>query len=62
MSCYVMLCQTGKTLTARILASKCERPLVVLQVDKIVSKWYGDSEKTLAKVNLLDNNTYHIII
>lgn len=41
---------TGKTLTARILASKCERPLVVLQIDKIVSKWYGDSEKTLTKV------------
>lgn len=44
---------TGKTLTARILASKCERPLVILQIDKIVSKWYGDSEKTLAKVNTL---------
>jgi SpoVK/Ycf46/Vps4 family AAA+-type ATPase len=41
---------TGKTLTARILASRCERPLVHLKLEHFVSKWYGDSEKKLSKV------------
>ena len=41
---------TGKTLTARILASRCDRPLVHLKLEDIVSKWYGDSEKKLASI------------
>lgn len=41
---------TGKTLTARILASQCEAPLIVLNLESIVSKWYGDSEKKLSKI------------
>lgn len=41
---------TGKTLTARILASQCDAPLVVLKMESIVSKWYGDSEKKLSKI------------
>lgn len=40
----------GKTLTARILASQIVRPLVVLHLESILSKWYGDSEKRLSKV------------
>jgi hypothetical protein len=42
---------TGKTLTARILADQCDRVLVVLKLESIVSKWYGDSEKKLSKVS-----------
>jgi len=41
---------TGKTLTARILAQRVNRPMVQLSVEQIVSKWYGDSEKKLAKI------------
>eukprot|EP01039_Chlorochromonas_danica_P003010 gene3010-3284_t len=41
---------TGKTLTARILASQCDTPLVVLSLEGIVSKYYGDSEKKLGKI------------
>eukprot|EP01036_Dinobryon_divergens_P030795 gene30795-40094_t len=41
---------TGKTLTARILASQCGRPLVLLNVENIVSKWYGEAEKNIAAV------------
>ncbi len=41
---------TGKTLTARILASQVEAPLVVIKLESIVSKWYGDSEKKLSKI------------
>ena len=41
---------TGKTLTARILASRCDRPLVHLKLEDFVSKWYGDSEKKLASI------------
>lgn len=41
---------TGKTLTARIIASRTETPLVFIPTERILSKWYGDSEKNLAKV------------
>lgn len=41
---------TGKTLTARIIASRTEAPLVFIPTERILSKWYGDSEKNLAKV------------
>jgi SpoVK/Ycf46/Vps4 family AAA+-type ATPase len=40
----------GKTLTARILASKCGVPLVVLKLDNILSKWYGESENKLTEI------------
>jgi hypothetical protein len=46
---------TGKTLTARILASECEVPLVILRLESIVSKWYGDSEKKLSQVKQEEN-------
>ena len=46
---------TGKTLTARILASQCNRPLIVLKLESFVSKWYGDSEKKLAEILSLCN-------
>ncbi|GAB5033850.1 aaa-type atpase family protein [Nannochloropsis oceanica] len=41
---------TGKTLTARIIASRTEVPLVFISTERVLSKWYGDSEKNLAKV------------
>jgi Holliday junction resolvasome RuvABC ATP-dependent DNA helicase subunit len=41
---------TGKTLTARILASRCGRPLIHLKLEDFVSKWYGESEKKLASI------------
>jgi len=46
---------TGKTLTARILASQCNRPLIVLKLESFVSKWYGESEKKLAQILSLSN-------
>jgi hypothetical protein len=41
---------TGKTLTARILAQRCDRPLVHLRLESIVDKYFGESEKKLAKI------------
>ena len=41
---------TGKTLTARVLASRCGRPLIHLKLEDFVSKWYGESEKKLASI------------
>jgi len=41
---------TGKTLTARIVASRTEVPLVFVPTERVLSKWYGDSEKNLAKI------------
>jgi len=47
---------TGKTLTARILANRVEKPLVVLKLDNVVSKWFGESEKKLSKIlNICDS-------
>jgi len=45
---------TGKTLSARIIAGICGRPMLHLSVEHVVSKWYGDSEKKLAKVTPLN--------
>lgn len=42
---------TGKTLAARILANQCNQPLIILKLESIVSKWYGESEKTLSKAS-----------
>eukprot|EP00871_Galdieria_phlegrea_P001606 jgi/Galph1/2446/GphlegSOOS_G1109.1 len=41
---------TGKTTVARVLASRGNIPLVHLTMESITSKWYGDSEKKLAKL------------
>jgi len=41
---------TGKTLCARIIASRGGVPLVHVPVESVVSKWYGEAEKKLAKV------------
>ncbi len=41
---------TGKTLTARIIASRTDVPLVFIPTERVLSKWYGDSEKNLAKI------------
>ncbi len=40
----------GKTLTARILASQSDRPLVIIKLESVVSKWFGESEKKLAQI------------
>jgi len=41
---------TGKTLTARIIANRSSKPMVHVNVESIMSKWYGESEKKLAQV------------
>lgn len=41
---------TGKTLTARILASQCDLPLIVLKLESVVSKWFGESETRLSNI------------
>lgn len=41
---------TGKTTTARIIASQVDVPLIYVPIESLVSKWYGDAEKSLAKV------------
>ncbi len=40
---------TGKTLFARALARELQIPLVRLRTEAIVSKWYGESERLLAR-------------
>lgn len=39
---------TGKTTSARIIASQAAVPLVYIPLESVVSKWYGESEKMLA--------------
>ncbi|KAL4435935.1 hypothetical protein ABPG77_000697 [Micractinium sp. CCAP 211/92] len=39
---------TGKTTSARIIASQAAVPLVYIPLEAVVSKWYGESEKMLA--------------
>ncbi len=41
---------TGKTLSARIIANQVQKPLVLVSVENILSKWYGESERNLSKV------------
>lgn len=50
LTALLLMQHVGKTLTARILASRCERPLVSLQVNNILSKWYGESEQKLTQI------------
>ena len=40
----------GKTSTARILATQLRRPFVLLPLESIMSKWYGEAEQRLAAV------------
>mmetsp|Transcript_138 Transcript_138/g.439 ORF Transcript_138/g.439 Transcript_138/m.439 type:complete len:245 (+) Transcript_138:3-737(+) len=40
----------GKTSTARILAKLLGRPFLVLPLESVVSKWYGEAERNLAAV------------
>ncbi len=40
---------TGKTLFARALAKELGLPFLRLRTERIVSKWYGESERNLAK-------------
>ncbi len=40
----------GKTTVARIIASEVRIPLVYLPIESIMSKWYGESSKNLAKI------------
>ena len=39
---------TGKTSSARVIASQAAVPLVYIPLEALVSKWYGESEKSLA--------------
>lgn len=41
---------TGKTLCARILASQAGKPFILLRVERMVSKWYGESEKRFGEI------------
>ena len=41
---------TGKTTTARIIASETDVPLIYVPIESVMSKWYGEGEKTLAKI------------
>jgi SpoVK/Ycf46/Vps4 family AAA+-type ATPase len=41
---------TGKTTTARILASKLDLPMIILTADNIHDKYFGESEKRMRKI------------
>ena len=41
---------TGKTTTARIIASQVDIPLVYVPIESVMSKWYGESEGKLAQI------------
>jgi flagellar biosynthesis GTPase FlhF len=41
---------TGKTTTAKIIASQAGVPMVYVPVESICSKWYGESGKNLSKI------------
>ncbi|CAN0138878.1 unnamed protein product, partial [Hapterophycus canaliculatus] len=41
---------TGKTMSARIIAGRSDRPMVHVPVENIMSKWYGESEKKLSAI------------
>jgi ATP-dependent protease HslVU (ClpYQ) ATPase subunit len=41
---------TGKTATAKRLAKLSDRPLFCVDVEKVVNKWVGDSEKSTKKI------------
>lgn len=41
---------TGKTTMARVIAGEVEATLVYVPIESIMTKWYGESEKNLAKI------------
>jgi ATP-dependent 26S proteasome regulatory subunit len=41
---------TGKTTSAKIIASTVGIPLIYVPAEAMLSKWYGDSEKSLASI------------
>eukprot|EP00903_Cladosiphon_okamuranus_P011315 g10667.t2 len=41
---------TGKTMSARIIAGRSDRPMVHVPVESIMSKWYGESEKKMSAI------------
>lgn len=41
---------TGKTTSAKIIASTVGIPLIYVPAEAMLSKWYGESEKGIAKV------------
>ncbi|CAN0402901.1 unnamed protein product, partial [Ectocarpus sp. 13 AM-2016] len=41
---------TGKTVSARVIAGRSDRPMVHVPVENIMSKWYGESEKKLSAI------------
>lgn len=41
---------TGKTTSARIIASQVEIPMVYIPIESIMSKWYGESERNLGEI------------
>ena len=41
---------TGKTTSARVISTQAALPLVYIPLESIMSKWYGEAEKNLAKV------------
>jgi SpoVK/Ycf46/Vps4 family AAA+-type ATPase len=41
---------TGKTTVARIIASSIHVPLIVIPLEAVLSKWYGESEKLMASI------------
>lgn len=47
---YVCPNPSGKTSTARIIASQVKLPLIYVSLESIVSKWFGESEKNLGQI------------
>jgi len=41
---------TGKTTTARIIASTTSLPMVYIPIESVMSKWYGEAEKNLGQM------------
>ena len=41
---------TGKTALAKVLAQRCDLPLMVRPASSLLSKWVGDSEKSIASM------------
>ncbi|MFH1590093.1 MAG: ATP-binding protein [archaeon] len=41
---------TGKTTSARIIAGDINAPLVYVPLESIMTKWYGESERNLARI------------
>lgn len=53
---------TGKTTSAKIIASQVGIPLIYLPLEAVMSKWYGESEKKLADIFEMANRLGKAII